>query len=907
MLKALALAATAALTLTALSAQTPVPPQAGSPAQPPPSAPAGVRQTPTLSPAESMKTFRLQPGYRVELVASEPMLQDPVVIEFDPDGRLWVVEMVGYMNSIQAPNEHEPLGRIAVLEDTNDDGKMDKRTVFADGLVLPRALKVLAHGVLVGEPPNLWLMHDTNGDLKMDTKELVTDTYGSRDANVEHNANSLTWGLDNWMHTSEVDMFLRLKHGKFEVRKTLSRGQWGNSQDDAGRIYRNTNESVLHVDLVPTPYYGRNPGLMRTRGSYEPLSGDAGEVNTVWPAHPTPGVNRGYQAGVLRDDKTLARFTSVGAPLVYRGDRLPKDVYGNVFVAEPAGNLISRIVLSDDGTSIKAKKAYEGSEFLASTDERFRPVYLANAPDGTLYFADIYRGIIQHRGFITEYLRDHILSNSLEQPIGYGRIYRIVHDTTQRDRKPAMSSASSAALVQMLAHPNGWRRDAAQRLLVEREDAAVVPALVTLAGNAPDPRTKLHALWTLDGMDKLEPGLVLKALEDPSRDVRTSAVRLSERWLSSGDAAMQKAVLAHVTDADWSVRRQLAATLGTIPQDARTAALVSMIERNGDDPVVLDAALSGIAGLESSVLDALSASPTESATRTTALAVLAATLVRSKQEDAAQSLFAKIADSARPEWQRMALMTGAEAAVLGNPLPGTQGRGRGGAGATDAPCPTCPGGRLGPGGASAFPTGGRAAAAGAAASGAAGARGGGGGRGSTSIALELSREPALVRLSADSGDLGRRATALLARVGWPGKAGMATAAALTPQEQQRYAAGEQVYKTICEACHQSDGRGREKLAPSLIGSDLALARDPGIPARILINGKEGPVGLMPPLGAGLSDDQVAGVLTYVRRAWGQTGSAVEPSQVAAIRAAMASRVRPWTNEELQKLIEAGGR
>ena len=123
------------------------------------------------------------------------------------------------MNTIQAANEHEPLGRIVVLEDTDDDGKMDKRTVFADGLVLPRALKVLAHGVLVGEPPNLWLMRDTNGDLKADTKELVTDKYGSRDANVEHNANSLTWALDNWMYTSEVDMYLRLKHGKFEVRE----------------------------------------------------------------------------------------------------------------------------------------------------------------------------------------------------------------------------------------------------------------------------------------------------------------------------------------------------------------------------------------------------------------------------------------------------------------------------------------------------------------------------------------------------------------------------------------------------------------------------------------------------------------------------------------------------------------
>ncbi len=151
---------------------------------------------------------------------------------------------------------------------------MDKKTVFLDKLVLPRALKVLDRGVLVAEPPNLWFARDTDGDLRADTKELVTNTYGRLDANVEHNANSLLWALDNWMHTSETDVYLRLKKGAFEVRKTLSRGQWGASQDDAGRIYRNSNESVLHVDLVPTPYFARNPNLLRTRGSYESLRGD---------------------------------------------------------------------------------------------------------------------------------------------------------------------------------------------------------------------------------------------------------------------------------------------------------------------------------------------------------------------------------------------------------------------------------------------------------------------------------------------------------------------------------------------------------------------------------------------------------------------------------------------------------
>ena len=407
----------------------------------PPAVHAAPPESPVLSPADEMKTFAMPPGYHVELVASEPMIEEPILIDWDPQGRLWVIEMIGYMQDIAATTEHEPLGRVSVLEDRDGDGKMDKKTVFLDKLVLPRALKVLDRGVLVGEPPNLWFVRDTNGDLKADSKELVTDQYGRREANVEHNANTLLWALDNWMHTSETDIYLRLRNGAFDVRKTLSRGQWGASQDDGGRIYRNSNESVLHVDVVPTPYFARNTSLLRTRGSYESLRGEKNEVNAVWPARPTPGVNRGYQAGVLRPDGRLASYTAVSAPTVYRGNRLPAELRGNVFVVDPAANVVSRIIIQDDGTKLAARRAYDQAEFLTSTDERFRPVYLSNAPDGGLYLVDMYHGIIQHRDFITEYLRDQILSRQLQGPLGHGRIYRIVHDSTrpaapapQRDR-----------------------------------------------------------------------------------------------------------------------------------------------------------------------------------------------------------------------------------------------------------------------------------------------------------------------------------------------------------------------------------------------------------------------------------------------------------------------------------------
>ena len=228
-------------------------------------------------------------------------------------------------------------------------------------------------------------------------------------------------------------------------------------------------------------------------------------------------------------------------PEVYRGDRLPADLYGNVFVAEPAANLVSRLVLKEEDNTLVASKAYERGEFLASTDERFRPVHLSTAPDGTLYIVDMYRGVVQQRADITEYLRDHIVKHKLEEGIELGRIYRVVHETTKRDTPPALSKATPAQLVQTLSHPNGWRRDTAQRLLVERGGTAAVPALKRLAETAPEPRTRLHALWTLDGIDAIDAALVTKALGDESRDVRASAVRLAERFLNTPAHPLQAA------------------------------------------------------------------------------------------------------------------------------------------------------------------------------------------------------------------------------------------------------------------------------------------------------------------------------------------------------------------------------
>jgi mono/diheme cytochrome c family protein/glucose/arabinose dehydrogenase len=818
--------------------------------------PPAVRKTlekaPTLSAEEELKTFALPPGYRVELVAKEPLVIDPIAIDFDADGRLWVLEMPGFMPDTSGRDSREPINDVAVLEDTNGDGLMDRRTVFADGLVLPRSLKVLDRGVLVGEPPNLWLMKDTNGDLKADVKELVSDTYGRAEGNIEHNANSLCWALDNTMYTSEHDWHLRLRNGKFETVPTLSRGQWGASIDDAGRVYRNFNDAPLFVDVVPPRYFMRNPNVARTRGLYDPLI--TREQSIVWPIRATRGVNRGYRDQFFRPDDSSVTIQGAGTPVIFRGDRLPKELQGDAFISDSPTNLVHRYKIVDDRTGrLHAEDAYKKGEILASWDERFRPVNLFSAPDGTLYVVDMYRGVVQDGAFWTDFLRDYIKSRDLELPVKLGRIWRIVHDGMSRDRRPALSKAAPEELVRTLSHPNGWWRDTAQRLLVERGETSVVPQLTRLASEAVDWRARLHALWTLDGLDAIEPPILQRALSDTSADVRAAAIRLSERWLAEPDHPLVARVLALVNDPNWIVKRQLAASIGELPSSTRIDRAAALLAQFGSDPITVDATISGLRGSEALVLDRMLAAG--SSQQKDAVTMLVAAVGRSGDVARVQQLAARVSDATTPAWQRAALLQGLDTGLIGG------GAGRGVS---------------------------------------RGAGGGGRGASGSARAMSLPAEPTgLTMLAAGRDELSTLAKSILAKLDWPGKpAPIVEATPLTSEQQQRFNAGAEIYKNICAGCHQPDGRGREKLAPSLVESRYVVAPDPGAASRILLGGKEGTVGLMPPLGGSLTDEQIASVLTYIRREWGHTASPVAPDDVREIRGLTKTRTRPWTDADL---------
>ena len=808
--------------------------------------PPAVRKTPekapVLTPQQELATIAVPPGYRVELVASEPLVFDPIAIDFDADGRLWVVEMPGFMPDTSGRTSREPINDVVVLEDTNGDGVMDKRTVFADKLVLPRALKVLADGrVLVGEPPNLWLMTDRDGDLKADTRVVVSNTFGRAEANVEHNANTLLWAIDNTIYTSEHDWHLRWKNGAFEILPTLSRGQWGASQDDAGRIYRNFNDAPLFVDYLPPSYYMRNPSLVRTRGLYDPLI--SREASVVWPLRATRGVNRGYRDQFFRDDDSSVTIQAAGTPVVLRGDRLPKALQGQAFITDSGTNLVHAYRISDDGLGrLSATDFYRKGEIFASSDERCRPVNLASAPDGTLYVVDMYRGVVQDGVYWTEYLRDYIKSRGLELPVRLGRIWRIVHDSARPGPAPRLSSATSAQLVATLSHPNGWWRDTAQQLLVQRGDKDVLPQLRDLASRAADWRTRLHALWTLDGLDALEPAQVERAFADTSAYVRASAVRLSERWFADATQTVAGSALKLENDASWTVRRQVAASIGALPQAARVDRAAAMLGRYGGDPIVVDATLSGLRGSEDAVLERLLVNDRGASGRGASIEMLAATIARGGNASAVRRLIDRATDASIAGSQRLALLRGLDAG-----LPSSGGRGRG--------------------------------------------------RGSL---VTLPSEPVtLTRNATADMAMGRIAASIVSRLDWPGKpAPIVTITPLTRDEQQRFTAGAEIYKNLCTGCHQPDGRGREKLAPPLVGSRFVTAQDSGNAARIVLGGMEGPFGLMPPLGASLGDEQIAAVLTYVRREWGHTAPPVTPDDVREIRGLTKTRTRPWTAADL---------
>ncbi|WP_031527106.1 DUF7133 domain-containing protein [Dyadobacter crusticola] len=452
-------------------------------------------QSPFISPENTIALMQVENGFEVKLVAAEPLVSAPVAMQFDDKARMWVVEMTGYMPDTIGTGEDIPNGNIVILEDKNKDGVYDDRQVIIDSLVLPRAICLIENGILVAEPTNLWFYEIKND--KVGKRTLVDPKY-TEGGNVEHQPNGLLRAMDNWIYNAKSDKRYRKVGNKWLIEHTHFRGQWGICQDNYGRLYYNNNSQNLLGDYFPAGVGAWNTNQKGVAGYNEKAVAN----NKVYPLHPTPGVNRGYMKNILDDSLRLNDFTAAAGPVVYRGDLFGASYDFNAFVPEPSANLIKRNILAQKGYLVKGEQAYKGREFLASTDERFRPVSLYNAPDGAMYILDMYRGIIQHKTYLTPYLKEQIGKRELTQPLSSGRIYKVVPKNTQA--KPVMIPSDAAELVKLLGHSNGWVRDRAQQKLIDGKYNQTVPALREAVKQTGNPLLAIHALWTLEGLNSLK-------------------------------------------------------------------------------------------------------------------------------------------------------------------------------------------------------------------------------------------------------------------------------------------------------------------------------------------------------------------------------------------------------------------
>ena len=481
------------------------------------------------SPEEAMKRIKLQKGFKLELVASEPIINEPVIIEWDANGRLYVVEMNTYMQDIDGKNQKEATSRVVRFEDTNGDNKMDKHTVFIDGLILPRMiLPTTKDKVIVRETDSfdLYSYEDTNGDGRADKKKLVFKG-GRRGGNLEHQPSGLRWNIDNWMYVTYTNRRYRLRpNGMIEAEQiAVGTGQWGVAYDEMGQLFFSTagGERVAHHFQI-MPMYGSLslPGEMKSG------------FEVPYPITATPDVQGGLRR--IKPNGTLNKFTGCCGPSVYLGDNGPKEMYGDYIVCEPVGRLIRRAKVNKINGKNVLSNVYPGEEFIASSDMNFRPVNSATGPDGALYICDMYRGIIQEGNWLRKgsYLRPVVEKYKLQNNTRRGRIYRVVHESYKKVKQPRMYEENTSELVKHLFNKNGWWRITAQKEIILRQDKSIVPELKNMAVNGRG-IGRVHAIWALEGLGVADVDFALSMLRDTDSRVRETAIRLIEPSFKLGD------------------------------------------------------------------------------------------------------------------------------------------------------------------------------------------------------------------------------------------------------------------------------------------------------------------------------------------------------------------------------------
>ncbi|WP_158545206.1 PVC-type heme-binding CxxCH protein [Bremerella cremea] len=611
-----------------------------------------LKPVPGLSANKALETFTLAPGFRLELAASEPNVADPVAMAFDADGRMFVIEMRGY-----SEDDGLSLGRVRLLEDADNDGIYEKSTIFADGFSWPTAITCTQGGVLVGAAPDIFFLKDTNGDGQADEKRVVFTGFGK--TNVQGLMNTFQWGPDNRIHgvtsssganaqrvvdgqPSGTPLSLRGRDFAIDpltmhLQAISGGGQHGMSFNDWGEKFTCSNSDHLQQVVYEDAYLARNPYVSAPSPRLSiAADGAQAEVYRTSPVEAWRVIRTKLRAakivpGIVEGGgRPAGYFTGATGVTIYRGDSWPTKYNGYALVGDAGGNLVHRKKLEDDGILYRGVRVDEKSEFLSSSDIWFRPVQYANAPDGSLYVADMYREVIEHPQSLPEMIKKHL---DLTSGRDMGRIYRVVGSDFQRKPIPHLSQLKTTELVPLLDSPNVWQRETAARLLYERQDLAAVPALETLLTQAQTPPGTITALHALAGLNQLTVAHLLPALADQNPHVRRHAVQLSEPLLASS-AELRKNVTSLTADESPKVRFQLAFTAGYLPAAERTQTLAKLAEVDGSDPYFQAAIQSSVNEGSGLLLAELTSTTEENSAQVQPLIIQLATQIGKQQSKA---------------------------------------------------------------------------------------------------------------------------------------------------------------------------------------------------------------------------------------------------------------------------------
>lgn len=547
---------------------------------------------PPVPPSAAVASLRLPEGFRAELVVHEPEITAPVAFDWGADGRFWVVEMNDYPTGMDGNGK--PGGVVKTLRDTDGDSVYDRAIVFADALPFPTGIMPWRDGVLVAAAPDILYLRDTDGDGRADKSEVLFT--GFHPGNQQHRFNGFEWGLDGWIYAANGDSGgtvrstktgasvkisgrdVRFRPDTGEIETVSGMTQYGLRRNDWGHWFGNNNPAWLWHVTLPERYLKRNPRLAVKRVKKALANGP--ENTRVYPAsQPVERPNQPW---------SMNHVTSACSPTPYRDDLFGPSFADTVFIAEPVHNVIHREVLHRDGSGWRSLRApgEEEREFVAGTDNWFRPVFLRTGPDGALWVADIYRFVLEHPEWISPEMQSRV---DVRAGADRGRIYRILPSAAPRRAWPFQPGMDAPALARALRSANGWTRDTAHRLLLDRSDAALaVPVLRELLGPANLPAVRLQALAILGTIlpGALDADSMLAGLRDPHPWVRCEALRQTESATGDGFESVSPVIAAMVRDGDPAVRLQLAFTLGAFAPARSEPLLAALVDGADEDLLV---------------------------------------------------------------------------------------------------------------------------------------------------------------------------------------------------------------------------------------------------------------------------------------------------------------------------------